>query len=90
MANKTANVYARVEPSLKVEAERILSSLGVTPSSAIQMFYRQIVLQKGIPFDLKVPAGKEVEAPTETPEDVPEEKSYGDLQMDFDIGSSSD
>ncbi|MBQ7188989.1 MAG: type II toxin-antitoxin system RelB/DinJ family antitoxin, partial [Kiritimatiellae bacterium] len=40
---KTANLYARIEPELKNEAESILSGLGVPVSNAINMFYRQIV-----------------------------------------------
>ena len=90
MGNKTANIYARVEPTLKIEAERVLASLGITPSSAIQMFYRQIVLTKGIPFDLKVPEGHVEPAQPEEPAEETPEKSYGDLRMDYDIGSPSD
>ena len=47
---KTANLYARIEPDVKEEAEQILSSLGISVSNAINMFYKQIILQKGIPF----------------------------------------
>ena len=43
MAN-TAAVYARIDTNLKESAEDILAQLGITPSSAIQMLYRQIVL----------------------------------------------
>ena len=52
---KTANLYARIEPEVKEEAENILSSLGISVSSAINMFYKQIILQRGIPFELKLP-----------------------------------
>ena len=52
---KTANLYARIEPEVKEEAEQILSSLGISVSNAINMFYKQIILQKGIPFELKLP-----------------------------------
>ena len=52
MTQKTANIYARIEPDVKKEAEDILSSLGVPVSSAINMFYKQIILRKGIPFDV--------------------------------------
>ena len=55
MANTTA-VYARIDTGLKENAEAILSQLGITPSSAIQMLYSQIVLQNGLPFDLHLPA----------------------------------
>lgn len=51
--SKTANVYARIEPETKREAEKILESLGLTSSVAINMFYKQIILNQGIPFDLK-------------------------------------
>lgn len=54
MANTSA-VYARIDTQLKTNAEAILERLGITPSGAIQMLYSQIVLQKGIPFDLKLP-----------------------------------
>ena len=53
---KTANLYIRMEPDLKEKAEAILSMLGISSSSAINMFYKQIILQKGIPFDVKIPS----------------------------------
>ena len=57
MANTSA-VYARIDTGLKENAERILSKLGITPSSAIQMLYSQIVLRQGLPFDLKLPVSR--------------------------------
>lgn len=57
MANTSA-VYARIDSELKENAESILSKLGISPSSAIQMFYSQIVLANGMPFDLKLPTRK--------------------------------
>ena len=48
MANTTA-VYARIDTNLKENAESILNRLGITPSSAIQMLYSQIVLENGMP-----------------------------------------
>ncbi|MBQ6734459.1 MAG: type II toxin-antitoxin system RelB/DinJ family antitoxin, partial [Lachnospiraceae bacterium] len=49
MAQKSANLYARIEPDVKEQAESILSALGVPASNAINMFYKQIILTKGIP-----------------------------------------
>lgn len=57
MANTSA-VYARIDSNLKANAESILSQLGISPSSAIQMLYSQIVLKKGIPFDLRLPSSR--------------------------------
>ena len=57
MANTTA-VYARIDTELKDSAEGILAKLGISPSSAIQMLYSQIVLRNGMPFDLRLPVSK--------------------------------
>lgn len=54
MAN-TVPVYARIETSLKENAEGILAQLGISPSEAIKMLYSQIVLVKGMPFQSKLP-----------------------------------
>lgn len=54
MAN-TSVVYARIDSDLKTRAESILYRLGISPSSAIQMFYSQILLKQGVPFELKLP-----------------------------------
>lgn len=47
---KTSIVYARIDTNLKNNAENVLIQLGISPSSAMQMFYSQIVLNDGIPF----------------------------------------
>lgn len=57
MAN-TSVVYARIDTNLKESAEGILSQLGISPSSAIQMLYSQIVLNNGLPFDLRLPTSQ--------------------------------
>ena len=54
MANTSA-VFARIDTGLKNNAEGILAQLGISPSSAIQMLYSQIVLRNGLPFDLRLP-----------------------------------
>ncbi|MDD4681413.1 MAG: type II toxin-antitoxin system RelB/DinJ family antitoxin [Clostridia bacterium] len=53
---RTSNVFARIEPELKKQAESILNELGIPMSNAIGLFLRQVVLQRGIPFDMKLPA----------------------------------
>ena len=59
MAN-TSPVYARIDSTLKDNAEGILAKLGISPSGAIQMFYSMIVLRDGIPFDVRIPAPKPI------------------------------
>ena len=56
MAMKSSNVTARVEPEVKEKAEAILSDLGISASSGINMFYRQIILWNGLPFRPAIPA----------------------------------
>lgn len=54
MANTTV-VCARIDTKLKQNAEEVLSKLGITPTSAIQMFYSQIVYTNGLPLTLSLP-----------------------------------
>ncbi len=55
MATRTANVTARVEPDIKAQAEAVMAKLGIPVSTAINMFYREIILWNGLPFRPSVP-----------------------------------
>ena len=52
---KTAVIRARIEPDLKFEAEYILRELGLSPTEAVTLFYRQIKMNRGLPFTVKIP-----------------------------------
>ncbi len=52
---KTAVVKARIEPHLKEEVELILHELGLSPTEAVTLFYRQVKLRKGLPFAVAIP-----------------------------------
>lgn len=52
---KTANVNVRIQENIKQQAEQILETIGITRATAIDMFYRQIILNNGIPFSLTIP-----------------------------------
>lgn len=52
---KSANVNVRIQENIKQQAEQILETIGVPRATAIDMFYRQIILNKGIPFPLTIP-----------------------------------
>jgi DNA-damage-inducible protein J len=52
---KTAIIHARIEPSIKRKAESVLQALGLSPTEAIRMFYRQITLRGGLPFAVIIP-----------------------------------
>ena len=82
MATKSANLYARIEPDVKENAESILSALGISASSAINMFYKQIILQRGLPFEVKIPYDRPVDISTLSDAEFDEEleKGYADMQ----------
>ncbi len=52
---KTASVHIRIKEDTKKQAEAILEELGISRTVAIEMFYRQIILNNGIPFDVAIP-----------------------------------
>lgn len=49
-----ANVNIRVDDTLKQKAEQIFSDLGLSMSTATNVFYKQVVRCGGIPFDLRI------------------------------------
>lgn len=81
MATKSANLYARIEPDVKEQAENILSALGIPASNAINMFYKQIILNRGLPFEVKLPTTKPVNVAELTGEErnAELEKGYADM-----------
>lgn len=55
MANKTASVRARIEPSVKKRAERVLKKVGLSPSEAINVFYHHVAEGCAFPFSFHIP-----------------------------------
>jgi DNA-damage-inducible protein J len=52
---KTAVIQARIEPSVKKKAQKILETLNISMSEAISIYLTQVTLQKGIPFEIRIP-----------------------------------
>lgn len=52
---KTATISARIDPETKEAAESIFRDLGLTASQAISLFYRQVQMRHGLPFEVRVP-----------------------------------
>ena len=48
-------IRARVEPVTKQKAEAIFKKLGLSISEAVNMFYNQVILNRGLPFEVKIP-----------------------------------
>lgn len=53
--SKAVTVNARIEPALKMQAEAILHKAGLSTAEAIRLFYSQVCLQNGLPFEVKIP-----------------------------------
>ncbi|MCD8204445.1 MAG: type II toxin-antitoxin system RelB/DinJ family antitoxin [Coprobacillus sp.] len=81
MSEKTSSIFIRVEPDVKEKAESILKALGITPSAAINMFYKQIILNNGLPFEPKLPPNM-VDASKISKKELNEElmKGYNQIQ----------
>ena len=52
---KTETIRARIQPELKGKAENVFRRLGLTTTQAITLFYRQVELRNGLPFDVAIP-----------------------------------
>jgi addiction module RelB/DinJ family antitoxin len=74
---RTSNVFARVEPEIKEQAERVLNQLGIPMSNAVSMFLRQVVIQRGIPFEMKLPVKKPLVSRELTKEELDAEIAKG-------------
>jgi DNA-damage-inducible protein J len=53
--NKSAMIRARVDPKLKDEVEDVFEQLGLSVTQAITLFYQQVRLNRGLPFDVRIP-----------------------------------
>lgn len=78
---KTSNLYVRIEPALKEQAEQILDALGIAPSSAINMFYKQIVMQRGLPFEVKIPQHVPLDMNAATQDEIDQILEHGYQDM---------
>ena len=80
---RTSNVFVRVEPEIKEQAEEVLERLGITMSNAVGMFLRQVAFQRGIPFEMKLPENERplvYEALTKEQFDAELEKGMADIR----------
>ncbi len=76
--SRAASIHARIDATLKHDAEKILHQLGLNTSQAINAFYAQIVHVRGIPFELKLPSEETIEAMKEL--DSGKVKSYESMK----------
>ena len=81
-STRTANIFTRVDPETKEQAESILNQLGIPMSHAIGMFLKQIVMCRGIPFEMKLPSSAPLSIGSMTREQINQEleKGMNDIQ----------
>lgn len=60
--HKIATINTRIEPKLKTQAEAILHKVGLTSAEAVRLFYMQVCLHKGLPFEVRIPNKKTMKA----------------------------
>jgi DNA-damage-inducible protein J len=56
---KTDTIHMRIEPEIKAGADMILSRLGLSTAEAVNVFLYQVILNGGLPFDVKIPVPNE-------------------------------
>ena len=59
---KTASARALIDPQIKKAAEAILKDLGLSVSKSFELYYRQIIAHRGLPFELQIPNEKTMKA----------------------------
>ncbi|MCK4486684.1 MAG: type II toxin-antitoxin system RelB/DinJ family antitoxin [Desulfobacterales bacterium] len=59
---KTATARALMDPETKKQAEAILKKLGLSVSNSFEIFYRQVIAHRGLPFDLNISNEKTMKA----------------------------
>ncbi len=53
--SKSVTLSVRMDPELKRKADEVFRRLGLTASQAIVLFYKQVELQQGLPFAVRLP-----------------------------------
>lgn len=77
-AVKTASVNVRIDNQVKIQAEAILSQMGIPRAVAIDMFYRQIIMYSGLPFSLTIPRAEAKDLPTR---DAMSDEAFDQMMM---------
>jgi len=83
---KTEQMHIRVDPELKAEAEAVLNQLGLRATEFVRMALRQVVLQRALPFAVRIPNAETIEALNEPTYNLKQFESADDLFADIEAG----
>ena len=83
--SKPETIRTRIEAELRHNAEAVLVALGLSATEALTLFYKQISLQYGLPFDVKIPNDVTIKTLKQVRNrgDLTEYSSLGDLKQKF-------
>jgi len=84
--SQTAVIHARIDPATKAATERVLDALGMTPTEAIRLLYRQIAMRGEFPVELRIPNREtaDVMAKADKGEDIETFDTTDDLYASWD------
>ena len=74
---KSSNLYVRIEPDVKEQAEKVFDGLGISMSNAVGIFLKQVVINQAIPFELTLAPSKFKSVDTMTEGEFNEELENG-------------
>jgi len=81
--SKTDRIEARIDPTLKQAAEAVFAKLGMSPSDAIRIFYKQVKLHQGLPFEVRIPNMETIAAMEEVKTHPERLKRYNSVEEMF-------
>ena len=83
----STRIHTRIDADLKEEVAAIFSRLGLTEGEAIRLFYSQVKLRGGLPFEVVIPNDATIEAMEELehPEDLPRYASFRDIRQELEV-----
>lgn len=70
--SKNAVIKAVTDAELKTKVEQIFVDIGMTPDEAVNLFYAQVLLHNGLPFDRKIPNKITISAMNDTEKHIGE------------------
>ena len=91
MGNLTSAINVNVPTEVKEESSSIFNNLGLNMSTAINMFLKRVIYERGIPFDVKEPkpskelleALQELDYMEKHPEEYKSYSNIEDLKKDL-------
>ncbi len=86
MTTQNDIIRSRIDHDVKVEAQKILNTMGLSLSDAIRLFFYQIVAEQKIPFPIKAPNLETLKALQSHKENKVESTTFENIQTSWKNG----